>query len=262
MTEANRRASSLEVTLCERRRERDILLMTHVVLGYPDFDTSARLVETMVSAGVDLVELQIPFSEPIADGPVILHANHGSLLRGAAVEHCFDVAGELVRRFDIPFVFMTYYNVIFQRGVANFTEQMRQVGLSGCIVADLPPEEGDEYLAAMRSRDLDPIFICSPRTAAERLQMLGSAGSGFVYCVARTGVTGSTTEFSDSLSDYLTRVRGATTLPLAVGFGIKERSDIEFLRGKAEIAVIGSETLRVLSKAGLAGVKQFLLELR
>lgn len=262
MPEANRRASSLESTLCERRRERDILLMTHVVLGYPDFDTSMRLVDAMVSAGVDLVELQIPFSEPIADGPVILHANHRALVGGATVERCFDAAGGLVRRFDIPFVLMTYYNAIFRRGVATFTDRMRQVGVSGCIVPDLPPEEGGEYLTAMRSRDLNPIFIYSPRTPAERLQMLGSAGSGFVYCVARTGVTGSATEFSDSLSDYLTRARAATALPLAVGFGIKERSDIEFLRGRADIAVIGSETLRVLSRAGLAGVRQFLLELR
>jgi tryptophan synthase alpha chain len=262
VADANRRASNLEATLRKRRRERDILLMTHVVLGYPDFETSTRLVEAMVSAGVDIVELQIPFSEPIADGPVILHANQAALVRGATVERCFNVAGVLVRRFDIPFVLMTYYNVIFRRGVAPFTERMRQVGLSGCIVADLPSEEGGEYIAAMRLRDLDPIFIYSPRTSTDRMETLGSAGGGFAYCVARTGVTGSKTEFNDNLSDYLIRARAATALPLAVGFGIKERNDIEFLRGRADIAVIGSETLRVLSSAGVEGVGRFLSELR
>lgn len=236
--------------------------MTHIVLGHPHFDTSLRLVESMVQAGVDLIELQIPFSEPMADGPVILRANQEALDAGATVDKCFEVATEVARRFDVPFLFMSYYNVLFRRGVAEFVNRSQQAGLRGAIVPDLPPEEGAEYLAAMKEAALDPIFIYSPNTTDARLKVIAEHASGFVYCVARKGVTGSATAFSTELSSYLARARAATTLPLAVGFGVKEKQDVDFLRGKADIAVVGSETLRVLERGGIAAVGPFLKGLR
>jgi len=236
--------------------------MTHIVIGHPNFDTSLRLVEGMVEAGVDLMELQVPFSEPIADGPVILRANQEALSGGATVARCFELAAEVTRRFDLPFLFMTYYNVLFRQGVAPFVGRMQAAGLRGAIVPDLPPEEANEYLTAMAAQALHPIFIVSPNTKPERMKQLGQSGRGFLYCVARKGVTGSATVFTDELSGYLARARAATTLPLAVGFGVKDKDDVDFLRGKAEIAVVGSETLRVLEKSGVAGVKPFLAGLR
>lgn len=252
----------LEQYLKERRQKQEILLMTHIVLGHPHFDTSLRLVESMVQAGVDLIELQIPFSEPMADGPVILRANQEALEAGSTVDRCFEVATEVARRFDIPFLFMSYYNVLFRRGVAEFVNRSQQAGLRGAIVPDLPPEEGAEYLAAMKEAALDPIFIYSPNTTDARLKVIAQYASGFVYCVARKGVTGSATAFSTELSSYLERARAATTLPLAVGFGVKEKPDVDFLRGKADIAVVGSETLRVLERGGVAAVGPFLKGLR
>jgi len=252
----------LEQYLKDRRQKQEILLMTHIVLGHPHFDTSLRLVESMVHAGVDLIELQIPFSEPMADGPVILRANQEALDAGSTVDRCFDVATEVARRFDIPFLFMSYYNVLFRRGVSQFVARMQQAGLRGAIVPDLPPEEGGEYLAAMKDAALDPIFIYSPNTTDERLKAIAQHASGFVYCVARKGVTGSETAFSTELSSYLSRARAATSLPLAVGFGVKEKHDVDFLRGKADIAVVGSETLRVLERGGLSAVGPFLSGLR
>jgi tryptophan synthase alpha chain len=252
----------LEQYLKERRQKRDILLMTHIVLGHPHFDTSLRLVETMVKAGVDLIEMQIPFSEPMADGPVILRANQEALAGGATVERCFEVASEVTRRFDIPFLFMSYYNVLFRRGVSSFVARMQESGVRGAIVPDLPPEEADEYLKAMQEQALDPIFIYSPNTTDARLKKLADYARGFVYCVARKGVTGSATTFSEDLSQYLARARSATNLPLAVGFGVKEKQDVDFLRGKADIAVVGSETLRVLERGGVAEVGPFLASLR
>jgi tryptophan synthase alpha chain len=254
--------SPLEAYIRRKREERDILLMTHIVIGYPDLETSLRLVEAMVNAGVELMELQIPFSEPIADGPVILHANQIALERGSTVERCFGLASEVTRRFDIPFLFMSYYNVLFRRGVPAFVRRMKEVGIQGAIVPDVPPEEGRDYLSAMAAEGLSPIFIYSPRTPDERLRAIGEAGRGFVYCVARKGVTGSATAFTAELSGYLARARAATSLPLAVGFGVKERADVDFLRGKADIAVVGSETLRVLEKDGVAGVGRMLASLR
>jgi tryptophan synthase alpha chain len=252
----------LEQYLRDRRQKHEILLMTHIVLGHPHFDTSLRLVETMVQAGVDLIELQIPFSEPMADGPVILRANQEALAGGATVERCFELATEVARRFDIPFLFMSYYNVLFRRGVASFVARMQEAGLRGAIVPDLPPEEAAEYLSAMRESGLSPIFIYAPNTSSARLATIAEHGSGFIYCVARKGVTGSETSFSADLSSYLGRARAATSLPLAVGFGVKEKSDVDFLRGKADIAVIGSETLRVLERGGVAAVGPFLSGLR
>jgi tryptophan synthase alpha chain len=252
----------LEQYLKDRRQKQEILLMTHIVLGHPHFDTSLRLVENMVQAGVDLIELQIPFSEPMADGPVILRANQEALASGSTVDRCLELATEVARRFDVPFLFMSYYNVLFRRGVVSFVARMQDAGLRGAIVPDLPPEEAGDYLAAMRDAALDPIFIYSPNTSAARLRTIAGHGRGFVYCVARKGVTGSETAFSVELSSYLERARAATSLPLAVGFGVKEKQDVDFLRGKADIAVIGSETLRVLERGGLAAVGPFLSGLR
>lgn len=245
-----------------KRRERELLLMTHIVIGYPDLKTSLELVDAMVEAGVDLMELQIPFSEPIADGPVILKANELALKNGVTVDACLEFARRVTERHSIPFLFMSYYNVLFRRGLERFVAEARAAGISGAIVPDCPLEESAPYVAAMREASLAPVFIFSPRTPDERMHALGRAGDGLVYVVARKGVTGSRTEFSDDLAAYLGRCRAATELPLAVGFGLKSKEDVRFLAGKADIAVVGSQSLRVLEEGGVAAVGKFLAELR
>ena len=252
----------LETYLCNRRKEKDILLMTHIVLGYPSFEDSYKIIATMVEAGVDVMELQIPFSEPIADGPVILHANQRALAAGTTVQACIDFAETVSRSFDIPFLFMTYYNILFQYGLDRFADAMIKAGLKGAIVPDLPPEEGQDYLAAMERRELAPIFIFSPTTPPDRMKYLGDLGKGFIYCLARKGVTGADTDFSKQLSTYLTMCRQATTLPLALGFGVKEKKDVEYLKGKVDIAVVGSETIRVMDQKGVNSVGRFIESLR
>ena len=246
----------------QRQKEKEILLMTHIVLGYPSFDASYELVGAMVEAGVDLMELQIPFSEPIADGPVILRANQEALAAGATVDRCLAFARRVAADFAIPFVFMTYYNVLFKRGVGTFVRSTARSGLHGAIVPDLPPEEGAEYLDAMAAQGLHPILIFSPTSSDRRMAYLARHVGGFIYCVARKGVTGAETAFSESLDDYLIRCRRHTDLPLAVGFGVKQKTDIDFLKGRADIAVIGTETIRVMDRGGLDGVRAFLGGLR
>lgn len=252
----------LEDHLRARLRERDILLMTHIVLGYPSFDDSRRLVEAMVEAGVDLMELQIPFSEPIADGPVILHANQLSLNAGTTVERCLRFAEEVTSRFDIPFLVMSYFNIVYKFGLRDFTRTLASAGIRGAIVPDLPLEEAGEHLSAMRDARLDPIFIYSPNTSDQRMRKIARNAGGFVYCVARKGVTGAETDFSADLDAYLARCRAATSLPLALGFGVKERADVESLRGKADIAVVGSQTIRVMEEHGVDAVGDFIASLR
>ncbi|MFC1812214.1 tryptophan synthase subunit alpha [Thermodesulfobacteriota bacterium] len=248
----------LEAYLRTRLKEKEILLMTHIVLGYPTFEDSFKIIEAMVDGGVDLMELQIPFSEPIADGPVILHANQKSLAEGTTVQKCIDFAQEVTRTFDIPFLFMSYFNILFKYGIDRFAAAMAQGDMKGAIVPDLPPEEGREYLEAMEKYNLDPIFIFSPTTPNERMQYLASFGKGFIYCVARKGVTGRQTDFTDQLEGYLTRCRKATDLPLALGFGVKDKTDVDFLKGKADIAVIGSQTIRLVDKEGVGAVGDFI----
>ncbi len=252
----------LESYLRDRLKQREILIMTHIVIGYPSFEESFRIVETMVNAGVDLMELQIPFSEPIADGPVILHANQKALSGGASVQKCFDFARKVTRTFDIPFLFMSYYNILFKYGVDRFSERMLQDGLQGAIVPDLPHEEGADYLDAMSQHNLAPIFIFSPTTPDERMKAIASFARGFIYCVARKGVTGIDTDFSDQLEGYLERCRAATDLPLALGFGVKDRADVDFIKGKADIAVVGTQTIRLMEKEGISAVGDFVKGLR
>lgn len=252
----------LESYLREQRNQKDILLMTHIVIGYPTLEASFEIVKTMVEAGVDLMELQIPFSEPIADGPVILKANQDALASGITVNECMEFGGKAAQTFDIPFLFMTYYNILFKYGVARFARTTAQKGLRGTIVPDLPPEEGQEYLKAMDENELDPIFIYAPTTSEARMKMLAGHAKGFVYCVARKGVTGQETRFSQDLASYLDRCRRATDLPLALGFGVKDRDDIDFLTGKVDIAVIGTQTIRIMSEQGVAAVGDFIRSLR
>ena len=254
--------STLETRIRQARAERDILLMTHIVIGYPSFAASLEIVAAMVEAGVALMELQIPFSEPMADGPIILAANQRALAAGATVERAFDFAATVARKHPIPFLFMTYYNLLFRAGVASFVERARQAGIVGAIVPDLPPEEAGDYLPAMERAGLDPIFIFSPSSPDARLREIARHGRGFVYCMARKGVTGARTAFSADLDAYLGRCRAATTLPLALGFGVQDRTDVAHLRGKVDIAVVGSATIRLIDEQGVSAVGPFVRGLR
>ncbi|MBN1697624.1 MAG: tryptophan synthase subunit alpha [Spirochaetales bacterium] len=252
----------LENYIKNKLNEKKILLMTHIVIGYPTLEESYRIVKTMVEAGVDLMELQIPFSEPIADGPVILHANQVSLAGNISVEQCLEFGKRVAVDFGIPFLFMSYYNILFKHGVEAFTGAMAKGNIRGAIVPDLPLEEGTGYLEAMNRYGLDPIFIFSPTTTDERMKLIASRASGFVYCVARKGVTGLDTSFSRQLETYLARCRNATDLPLALGFGVKDKADVDFLSGKADIAVIGTQTIRIIDEKGIPSAGDFIRGLR
>jgi tryptophan synthase alpha chain len=252
----------LEGYIRKRTEERGILLMAHVVVGYPDLEKSFELVETIVSAGVDVMELQIPFSEPIADGPVILKANQSALATGVKVDACFKFANRVTEAFDIPFLFMTYYNIVFKRGEERFFAEAKAAGIRGTIVPDVPPEEGESYMGAAATHDINPILILSPTTSPDRLAYLSNFGRGFFYCVARKGITGAKTTFSTELDKFLGRCRSVTQLPLALGFGVSRKEDVDFLKGKVEIAVIGSQALRILNDKGVKAVGDFFRRLR
>jgi tryptophan synthase alpha chain len=243
-------------------KEKDILLMTHLVLGYPSLEANRQTIAQMVENGVDLIEMQIPFSEPVADGPVIAKANQASLSNGTKVRDCLAFAEEIIKTHPIPFLFMTYYNIIYKFGVADLFLEAKRIGIQGLIIPDLPPEEGGEFLALAQEHQIAPILIYAPTSTDERMKQLADHGDGFIYCVARRGVTGSKTSFDPAFEDYIKRCRAATDLPLAVGFGIREKADIDHLIGKADIAVVGSATINLADEKGVAAIGDFIAGLR
>lgn len=252
----------LEQTIRKRLEDKDILLMTHIVLGYPSFDVNREVVAQMVANGVDCIELQIPFSEPMADGPVILKANQESLATGTRVTDCMAFGAEMAKSYDIPFLFMTYYNIIFKYGEERFFQDCQEAGIQGVIIPDLPPEMGEYFFKLTRTYQVAPILIYAPTSTEKRMAELDQAGEGFIYCVARRGVTGKKSEFDNEFHDYLARCRAATTKPIAVGFGIQDSQDVHALQGKADMAVIGSQTIRLVDEHGPEAVGPFIAGLR
>ncbi len=268
LIEKERIARSLETTLRTRLHARGeagkqpILLMSHLVLGYPSLAENAKVIDAMVAAGVDVMELQIPFTEPYADGPVIAAANQKAIDGGIRVDEALDFLARTTRRHKIPFLVMTYYNIMLARGVTRFVEEVAQSGGRGLIIPDLPLEEAGEALKACKKHHLAWVQLMTPTCPDERLTELGEVASGFCYCVARKGVTGKQTQFGQELKDYLTRCKAATPTPLAVGFGVSSAEDVAFLTGRAEIAVVGTASIKIHERDGAEAVGRFFARLR
>jgi tryptophan synthase alpha chain len=157
---------------------------------------------------------------------------------------------------------MTYYNILFKYGVNEFVNRAHDINIQGFIIPDLPPEEGKEYLDLVKKKGIAPIQIFAPTSKEDRMKLLADKGAGFIYCVARRGVTGQKTDFDQDFSEYIGRCRRATDLPLAVGFGIRSKEDVDYLTGKADIAVIGTETIRLVDEKGAKAVGPFIASLR
>ncbi|WP_329161485.1 tryptophan synthase subunit alpha [Streptomyces anulatus] len=251
----------LEGHLRQQLEKKPLLLMTHLVVGYPSLDANWAMLEAMDGAGVDLVELQMPFSEPIADGPSFVKANHDAITAGTAWDAYFDLAARTSERFGFEIVFMGYYNSVFAMGAERFCERLSQAGMKGFIIPDLPLEEAAELTAAARRWELDPIFIMTPANSPARLAEIGSHTSGLVYCASRKGVTGRKTDLSEGVAAFMERCRTATSVPLGLGFGIRTPEDVRELRGLADIAIIGTAGLDAWEQLGPDGYRQYLKDL-
>lgn len=248
----------LESHLRQRLAKKPLLLMTHLVVGYPSLDANWAMLEAMDSAGVDLVELQLPFSEPIADGPSFVKANHDAIEAGTDWQTYFDLAARAAERFSFELVFMGYYNSVFSMGAERFCARLSEAGMRGFILPDLPPEEATELTAVARGFGLDAIPIMTPTNSPARLAEIGRQTSGFVYCAARKGVTGRKTDLSEGVPAFLERCRKATSVPLGLGFGIRTAEDVRELRDLADIAIIGTAGLNAWEERGPDGYRQYL----
>ena len=242
--------------------KKKILLMTHIVLGYPSFAVNRQVIGQMVTNGVDCIEMQIPFSEPMADGPVIAKACQDSIAAGATVADCLAFGAEMAAAHDIPFLYMTYVNIIFKYGYQRFFVAAKAAGIKGVIVPDMPPEMDDGFFAAARDHGIAPVLIFAPTTSDARMQELDGQAEGFIYCAARRGVTGKKSAMDEETLAYLRRCRAASHLPIAVGFGIQSKEDIDALDGVADMAVIGSKTIQLVDSEGPAAVGPFIAGLR
>ncbi len=251
----------LQSYIAERKRGKDILVMAHVVCGYPSFEENMQELEIMAEAGVDLVELQFPFSEPSADGPLFVHANEESLKAGTTIDQCFKFMAEVSARFPFKVLMMGYYNTAFKMGEERFVERVKEAGGVGYILPDLPVEEAVNLHRLSEEAGIEPIILMTPTSSDKRLAKLGLASRGMVYAVARKGVTGSKTNMGDDVLALIERCRQHTNMPIGVGFGISSKSDLDFLRGHADIAIVGTAALKIWKDEGAPGLKTFLAEL-
>jgi tryptophan synthase alpha chain len=251
----------LEDHIRHRLQRKRLLLMTHAIAGYPSFEANMVMLEAMQRADVDLVELQLPFSEPIADGPVFVHANQCALEAGVAWDNYFAFMRRATAAFDFKILMMGYYNSVLQMGHERFCACLAEHGGEGFIVADLPPQEADDlhqYAAAYRQA---PIVMMTPVNSEPRLREIAAKANGFVYCVARRGVTGRHTQVDESLEAFIARCRSATSLPLALGFGLRTRQDLRQAEGLVDIGIIGTALLAAWEQGGAERYSALLQEL-
>ena len=251
----------LQRFIAERKQSKDILVMAHVVCGYPSFEENLQELEIMAEAGVDLVELQFPFSEPSADGPLFVRANEQSLKSGTTVDQCFDFMKLVSARFPFKVLMMGYYNTAFKMGEAAFVTRVKESGGVGYILPDLPIEESAELHRLSEEAGIEPIILMTPTTSDARLVKLGAVSRGLVYVVARKGVTGSKPQMGDDVLALIERCRQHTDVPLGVGFGISSKADIDVLRGHADIAIVGTAALKTWQEGGAPALRKFFAEL-
>lgn len=251
----------LEQYLRERKAHKDLLIMTHVVCGYPSFEDNWAELEIMAEFGVDIVELQFPFSEPSADGPLFVRANELALKRGVTPADCFAFMKKVSDHFPFKVLMMGYYNTAFKMGAETFLERLKDAGGCGYILPDLPVDEARELHGLSEKYHLAPVVLMTPTSTDRNLAKLGAAARGMVYAVARKGVTGSKTDMGEELDRFLARCRQYTDLPIGVGFGVSGKEDIDFLRGRADMAIIGTAALRAWEEGGAEQLRAFFARL-
>ncbi len=221
-------------------------LIPFVTTGDPDIETTEKLVLEMASRGADLIELGIPFSDPLADGPTIQAASHRALVSGTTPEDCLMLVARLRRRTGIPLVLMGYYNPVYQYGLDRFAEEAARAGVDGTIIPDLPLEEASTWCKAAKRHGLHNIFLVAPNTPDDRVKKMGEATGGFLYYVSVTGITGARQQLPPELEEGLARVRSLVPCPVGVGFGISRPEQVAMLSGVADGVIVGSAIVRII----------------
>ncbi len=238
-------------------------LIPYLTVGYPDIDTTLRAASILSNEGCDIIELGIPFSDPLADGATIQKASYQALQQGITPQKCLDVAYQLHRMMPTPLVFMSYYNPILNFGLEDFCQASAKAGISGLIIPDLPPEEGTELEAITRKNSLDLIYLLAPTSTDERISIIAERSQGFIYLVSLTGVTGARETLPPELEDFVKRVRQKSRQPLCVGFGISTPEQAKRVARVADGVIVGSRIIQLIEEdASLSSLKAFISDLR
>src|SRR5216683_291439 len=224
-------------------------LVAYVTCGDPDLATTREIVLAVIEAGAGIIELGVPFSDPLADGPVIQRASERALKHGASLEHVLKLAAEIREHSQsVGLIVFSYLNPILQMGMQKFCKVARHAGLDGVLITDLPVEESAEYLRAARKSDLVTVFLAAPTSTDERLKQIAAVSTGFVYAVSRTGVTGARQQMPEDASGLVERLRRFTKLPVAVGFGISTPEQFASVGKFADAAVVGSAIVQTIER--------------
>ena len=242
--------SRLDETFKALRASHRTGLVAYITAGDPDLARSADVVRAVDRGGADVIELGVPFSDPLADGPVIQRATERALARGATLARVLDMAASVRADVSAPLVLFTYANPMVRMGVGVFARRARAAGIDGVLVLDLPPEEAAEARTAFVAADLDTIFLLSPTTSLLRIRRAAELGSGFLYGISRLGVTGARTDVADSAESLASRVRAETDRPLALGFGFSTPEHVRAVGAWADAAVVGSALVQVVADHG------------
>jgi tryptophan synthase alpha chain len=219
------------------------------VAGDPDKTTSIRIARALIAGGTDILELGVPFSDPVADGPTIQKADERALAAGTTPDTVFEIVREIRKESNVPIVFLTYYNIVHRRGIEQFYREAHDAGVDGILIADMPIEESEEVCTVAARYDIDPIFLITQTTSDERIKKIAKKAYGYLYLVAVLGVTGVREQVSDGAIDLLDRVRKHTNLPLALGFGISTPAHARTCtRAGADGVIVGSAIVEIVEK--------------
>ncbi len=223
-------------------------LVAYLTCGDPDLATTRDIAFAAIEAGADAIELGVPFSDPVADGPVIQRASERALRHGTTLQQVLQLGKEIRRRSQAGLIIFTYLNPVLRMGLAKFSAAVQDAGIDGALLTDLPVEESHEYLEEMRKRDLATVFLAAPTSTDARLKRIARASSGFVYAVSRTGVTGARQQMAEDALTLVGRLRRYTDLPIAVGFGISTAGQFEAVGKFADAAVVGSAIVETIER--------------
>ena len=245
--------NNLTLFIDQERKSKPILLMTHVVYAYPDRATSLSIMRCMLENGVEILEVQFPFSDPVADGPTITTACHHALLQSPTLQQCLEDMTQLANEFpNSRVLLMSYLNPLMAMGMSHLSTQLANK-MPAVIIPDVSVDHAD-LLSPLTDAGIAPIWIVTPDMQTARLTKITEQAAGMIYCVSRKGVTGGQSSINQTLTPYLTKVRQHTQLPLAVGFGISTQHDVQALVGIADVAIVGSALLNAFNQAGMEGL--------
>ncbi len=256
MSEPARTAAQVKTRIGRRfeelARRGELGLVAYLTAGDPSLAATEEIVVRTAEAGADVIELGIPFSDPVADGPTIQRASERALRAGTTLSKVIELIAALRRKTKVPIVLFGYFNPILQMGLAEFSRRAAKAGADGVLVTDMTPEESAEYCSVMQANGLDTIFLAAPTSTDERLRRIAEVSTGFLYVISRTGVTGAKDSLPEELPASLRRVRKFTALPIAVGFGISIPAQVTVLGGIADAVVVGSSLVAEIEKASSA----------